>query len=85
VEAERAFRPPASPAARRRRTTTSAGLAAGRIDGDGDDELIIGIPGRLHAQTNQPAGLVQVLLGNSLIFGHAFDAGNSNGWSVVAP
>ena len=60
-------------------------LAAGRIDGDGDDELIIGIPGRLHAQTNQPAGLVQVLLGNSLIFGHAFDAGNSNGWSVVAP
>jgi hypothetical protein len=60
-------------------------LAAGRIDGDGVDELIIGIPGRLHAQTNQPAGLVQLLLGSSRILGHNFEAGNSNGWSVVAP
>lgn len=62
-----------------------AALAAGNFDGDGADDLFIGIPGRLHDQTNQRAGLVQVLLGNSKIFGHTFAAGSTQGWSAAIP
>jgi hypothetical protein len=60
-------------------------MAAGDFDGDFDDDLFIGLPGRQSGQPLTDAGLVQVLLGNTKIFGHSFEGGVTSGWSTVAP
>lgn len=57
-----------------------AGLAAGDFDGDGDDDLAIGVPGRTTWR-----GIVQMLLGDPTIFADGFELGTTLGWSASVP
>lgn len=57
-----------------------ASLAPGDFDGDGDDDLAIGVPAYLVTR-----GTIQVLRGNPRIFADGFELGTALGWSSVVP